>query len=80
MQFLFRLGRLVLLLFTLTLDAVPAGKEFTVWALTESKVYHCPGSRWYKTGKGKEISECQALKDGYKPAFGQRCGSVCPAR
>jgi hypothetical protein len=80
MQFLFRLGRLASLWFALIVAAAPAGKEVTVWALTESKVYHCPGSRWYKTGKGKEISECLALKDGYKPAFGQRCGSVCPAR
>jgi hypothetical protein len=80
MNFLSRLGRLVALLFALILAAAPAGKDIAVWALTESKVYHCPGSRWYKTGKGKEIRECQALKDGYKPAFGQHCGSVCPAK
>jgi hypothetical protein len=80
MEFLFRIGRSVSFLIALALAAAPAGKEVKVWALTESKVYHCPGSRWYKTGKGRETSECQALKDGYKPAFGQRCGSVCPAK
>ncbi len=81
MELSFRIARWVSLpLVAITLAAVPAGKEITVWAIEDSKVYHCPGSRWYKTGKGKETGECQAIKDGYKPAFGRGCGSVCPAK
>jgi len=53
-------------------------KEVTVWAITTSKVYHCPDSRWYgKTAPGKEVGECQAVRDGYRPAFGRGCGSEC---
>ena len=81
MEFSFRIGRSVLLSLAMAVAAVPAGNEVTVWALESSKVYHCPGSRWYKTGKdGKEISECRAIRDGYKPAFGRGCGSTCPAK
>lgn len=53
-------------------------KEVTVWTITASKVYHCPDSRWYGKAKpGKEMSECQALREGYRPAFGRGCGSEC---
>lgn len=59
----------------------PPQKEITVWAITASKVYQCPESRWYgKSGPGREISECQALREGYHPAFGRGCGSVCAAK
>jgi len=57
--------------------SVAAADEIQVWALTDSKVYHCPGSRWYLTGEGKLMGECQAIAQGYKPAFGQGCGSKC---
>jgi hypothetical protein len=52
--------------------------QATVWAISTSKVYHCPGSRWYgKTPEGKYISECQAVREGFRPAFGRGCGSEC---
>jgi hypothetical protein len=56
----------------------PTKKEVTVWTITASKVYHCPDSRWYgKVTPGKEVGECQALREGYRPAFGRGCGSEC---
>ena len=56
--------------------AKPPEQEATVWALTDTKVYHCPGSKLYKIGKGKEITECEAIREGYKPAL-VSCGSKC---
>jgi len=53
-------------------------KEITVWAISSSKTYHCPGSRWYgKTEEGKYMSECEAIRTGFRPAFGRDCGSQC---
>jgi hypothetical protein len=70
------------ILLALLLAAIPAGlpappKEIVVWAVTESKTYQCPGSRFYQVGKGKKMSECMAIAMKYKPAFGRGCGSVC---
>jgi len=57
----------------------PERKEVRVWVNTKSGVYHCPGSRWYgKTKQGKYMGECQAQKEGYRPAYGKPCGSDCP--
>ena len=53
-----------------------AQKDMTVWALPDSKLYHCPGSKLYKVGNGREMSECQAIREGYKPAL-VGCGSNC---
>ncbi len=56
----------------------PEKKEIKVWVNTKSGVYHCPGTRWYRTTKhGKYMSECEAQKAGYRPAYGKRCGSDC---
>ncbi len=56
----------------------PEKKEVKVWVNTKSGVYHCPGSRWYgKTKQGKFMGECQAIKDGNRPAYGKSCGSDC---
>jgi len=53
-------------------------KEVKVWVNTHSKVYHCPGDRWYgKTKQGKYMGECEAQKEGYRPAYGHPCGSGC---
>lgn len=53
-------------------------KEITVWVNTSSGVYHCPGTRWYGITKhGKYSSECAAIKDGNRPAYGKACGSDC---
>ncbi len=53
-------------------------KEIKVWVNTNSGVYHCPGTRWYgNTKRGKYMSECDAIKDGNRPAYGKACGSDC---
>ncbi len=53
-------------------------KEIKVWVNTSSGVYHCPGTRWYgNTKRGKYMSECDAIKDGNRPAYGKACGSDC---
>jgi hypothetical protein len=52
--------------------------EVKVWVNTNSGVYHCPGTRWYgSTKQGKYESECAAIKDGNRPAYGKACGSEC---
>jgi len=57
---------------------VAGEKEVKVWAIVSSKIYHCPGSRWYgKTQGGQYLGECQALQDGYRPYLGRGCGSTC---
>lgn len=57
---------------------VPATEHVRVWVFLKSKVYHCPKSRWYGKGSdGKYMDECDALREGYKPAFGVSCGSDC---
>ena len=53
-------------------------KEIKVWVNTNSGIYHCPGSRWYgATKQGKYMSECEALKAGYRAAYYRPCGSDC---
>jgi hypothetical protein len=53
-------------------------KDIKVWVNTGSGVYHCPGSRWYgKTKLGEYMSECEAQKKGYRPAYNHACGSDC---
>ncbi len=52
--------------------------EVTVWVNTRSGVYHCSGSRWYgNTKTGRFMSECEARADGFRPAYGSPCGSIC---
>lgn len=52
--------------------------EVKVWVNTRSGVYHCPGSRWYGgTRQGKYMSECEAKKVGYRPAYDRSCASSC---
>lgn len=50
-----------------------------VWAIgsDQNRIYHCPGSRWFGVGEGKKMGECQAMHEGYRPAFGKGCGSTC---
>src|SRR5690348_5520001 len=55
-------------------------KEVKVWVNTSSGVYHCPGTRWYgNTKHGKYVSECTAIQDGNRPAYGKACASDCQA-
>jgi len=45
-----------------------------VWVNTASGVYHCPNTRWYgKTKQGEYMTQAEAQKKGYRPAYGKVC-------
>ncbi len=51
------------------------GGQTKVWANTKSRVYHCPGSRYYGTSSaGEWMTEAAAIKAGYRGAYNKRCG------
>lgn len=45
-----------------------------VWVNTKSRVYHCPGARWYgNTKRGRFMTEGKAISQGARPARGVMC-------
>lgn len=45
-----------------------------VWVNLASRVYHCPGTRYYgATKRGRYMTETEAIQSGNRPAYGQRC-------
>lgn len=50
--------------------------DVKVWVNTHSGVYHCPGTRWYGVTKsGTYMTQTEAQKQGYRPAYGKVCQS-----
>ena len=55
-----------------TATGADAGK---VWVNLDTRVYHCPGGKFYgKTKKGQYMSEAEAKKAGARPDRNKPCG------
>jgi hypothetical protein len=55
-------------------QAAPGGGPDKVWVNLKSKVYHCPGDRYYgKTANGRYMSEKDALAFGAHGSRNEKC-------
>jgi len=61
---------------TCAVQAAAAESNERVWVNTNTGVYHCSGTRYYgKTKAGKYLSEAEARRAGYHPAYGRGCST-----
>jgi endonuclease YncB( thermonuclease family) len=59
---------------TLTQTAPSSATDIHVWVNTASRVYHCPGTRYYGSTKaGSYMTQTDAKQRGYRPAYGAEC-------
>lgn len=55
-------------------EAAPGGGPDKVWVNLNSKVYHCPGDRYYgKTANGRYMTEKDALSFGAHGSRNEKC-------
>jgi hypothetical protein len=54
--------------------AAAGGGPDKVWVNTDSKVYHCPGDKWYgKTKQGEYMTEVDATAKGFRADHNKPC-------